>query len=123
MKIGKAIKIVNALAKGVNPRTGAEFSEKSPYRDQRTIRALLMATKVLEQIKKNEDRHLGNAGTPWKGKEERQLVSAFDAGRKISQLAKEHQRTEGAIRSRLLHLGKVKPNSVVRRACVKTFQL
>lgn len=123
MDTAKAIKIVSALAKGINPRTGEEFSEKNPYRNPRTIRALLMAVRGLEQIKKNEGRQLGNAGTPWKEKENQQLVSAFDAGRTVGQLAKNHQRTEGAIRSRLLHLGKVKPNSVVRRTRVKNFQL
>ena len=39
------------------------------------------------------------------------LGQAFDAGLSIAQLANEHQRSEGAIRSRLARLGKLAPRT------------
>ncbi len=126
MDTAKAIEIVSALAKGINPLTGDEFSERSPYRNPRTIRALLMAVKGLEQIKNCDDRRQqlpSNAGQPWRDEEDQQLISAFDAGRTISQLAKKHQRTEGAIRSRLFVHGRLQLPLVVRGARSKKFQL
>jgi len=127
MEIENAIKIVSALAKGINPRTGDEFSERSPYRNPRTIRALLMAVNGLEQIKNCDDRRQqlpSNAGQPWRDEEEQQqqLITAFDAGRTVKQLAKKHQRTVGAIRSRLVRLGRLTPFGD-RRTRVKIFQL
>src|SRR5262249_61243769 len=48
-----------------------------------------------------------NAGKPWTPAEEATLVRAFEAGAKISQLARQHGRTRQAIQGRLYRLGKV----------------
>jgi hypothetical protein len=47
------------------------------------------------------------AGKPWSRAEDSELADAFDAGRSIRELAEDHARTEGAIRSRLVRLGKL----------------
>lgn len=124
METGNAIKIIMALANGINPRTGEGFSEKSPYRNPQTIQALLVAIEGLKQIKSAEERQKSpkNAGEYWKDDEDLQLISAFDAGEKVSQLAKKHQRSRGAIVSRLLMHGRVPP-PVTRRHRVKKLQL
>jgi hypothetical protein len=49
------------------------------------------------------------AGKPWDGEEDESLVADFESGTAIAELAQMHQRTEGAIRSRLLKLGKLVP--------------
>jgi hypothetical protein len=47
------------------------------------------------------------AGKPWSRAEDAELAAACDAGESIRDLAASHRRTEGAIRSRLLRLGKL----------------
>jgi len=49
-----------------------------------------------------------HAGNPWRGEEEARLVSEFDSGLSIAEIAENHKRTKGAIRSRLKKLGKIK---------------
>ncbi len=49
-----------------------------------------------------------HAGNPWRGEEEVRLLSEFDSGLSIAEIAKNHKRTKGAIRSRLKKLGKIK---------------
>lgn len=46
---------------------------------------------------------------PWDAEEDQSLVADFESGTPIKDLAQTHQRTEGAIRSRLMKLGKLAP--------------
>lgn len=45
------------------------------------------------------------AGAPWIEQEDQQLDSEFASGMKISEIAKAHSRTNGAIRARLKRHG------------------
>jgi len=54
-----------------------------------------------------------NAGKPWSGQEDRSLVEAFDNGVPLRQIAMNHCRTDGAIASRLVKVGKVSERSEV----------
>jgi hypothetical protein len=47
-----------------------------------------------------------NAGKSWETSEDDQLIASFDSGMSIKELALKHQRTSGAIQSRLVKLGK-----------------
>lgn len=47
------------------------------------------------------------AGLPWDNEETAALLSAFDAGASVSRLAAAHERTEGAIISRLANLDRL----------------
>ena len=110
MNIDKALEIICALANGVDPYTGEEFPADSPYQNPQTVRALFMATQALERAKKADDklRKLPeNAGKAWGDEEDHSLIKAFDSGKTTKQLAEEHQRTEGSIRSRLMKHGKI----------------
>jgi LmbE family N-acetylglucosaminyl deacetylase len=118
MEISEALKIIHALADGVNPLTGEVFSDNSPYQHPQIIRALFVAIRALEQAEKKQasKRELpGNAGKPWDAEEDVQLSEGFDAGMTISQLAHKHQRTSGAIESRLVKSGKLPPDPLNRR--------
>ena len=71
-------------------------------------------TKLATTVKeKTEDRQRRerllpvNAGKPWNHDEEKLLCEGFDGGLTVSELAQKHQRTEGAIQSRLEKLSKV----------------
>jgi hypothetical protein len=110
MDAAKSLEIIRALANGVDPHTGEEFSADSPYQHPQTIRALFVAIQALERVKKAGDRQRqlpDNAGKPWSDEEDHRLVSAFDSGKTTKQLAEDHQRTEGSIRSRLVKHGKI----------------
>ena len=57
-----------------------------------------------------------NAGKPWTEAEDDKLVAEFHAKEKVSDIAKEHGRTYGAIESRFDHLGlKKKPFWLFKR--------
>lgn len=93
MNLIESIKILELLANGANPQTGEVFSMDSPYQNPQTIRALFMALRALERQKaaKKLDQSLPlNAGNPWTSDEEQRLVSKFDAGTPIEDLARVH---------------------------------
>jgi len=48
-----------------------------------------------------------NAGNPWTTEEDNLLIEQFDKGLTVMEMAGHHKRTEGAIKSRLLKLGKI----------------
>jgi hypothetical protein len=50
-----------------------------------------------------------NAGKPWSDDEDRQLLSAFDNGRPLAELAQSHSRTRGGIQARLIRHGRLAP--------------
>jgi len=108
MEINHAIKIISALADGIDPNTGEVFPKNSPYQDPDTLRALFLAIQGLEKMKSKEARSKAlpdNAGQSWSREEDLELIDQFKAGASIDELAKLHGRTVGAMRSRLLKLG------------------
>jgi len=115
MDIKQSLEIINALANGIDPHTGEEYSADSSYQHPQTVRALFMAVEAMEQLKerakKAEDRQKrlpGNAGKAWEADEDQRLLTAFDGGKSIKEIAEEHQRTESAIFSRLMIHDKIK---------------
>jgi hypothetical protein len=115
MEISEALRIIQALADGVDPNTGEVFPVNSPYQHPQVVRALFTAAKTLERSERRarrDDRLPENAGKSWDHAEDRQLCQGFDAGMPISQLAQQHKRTEGSIRARLEKLGKIQPQGM-----------
>jgi len=103
MDIIRAKEIVRNLANGIDPLTGEVFPEDSVYSSPEIIRALFT---VLEKVNCDEPSDaLRNAGKPWTDEEDAWLREEFYSKRKISDIAKKHGRTRGAIASRLEHLG------------------
>ena len=110
MNIEKALTILGPLSEGIDPYTGELFSPDSPYQHADTVRALYTAIDILEKKLARDKRHANspvNAGSPWSEEEDADLIKEFDSGHKISELAKLHERTHGAIQSRLIKLGKI----------------
>jgi len=93
------LEILLALAAGTDPITGEVFPADSPYNQPEIIRALLFALDELRAIAEK-----GNQGLPWNEQEDELLAERFNEGIKITQLAKLHSRTYGAIKARLLKL-------------------
>ena len=116
MEISDALKIVQALAEGIDPTTGEVFPEGSPYNDPRVIRALFQALQAMERAKEKERRARelpGNTGKPWSDEEDRLLIQEFDAHVAIPEIAAKHHRTQGGISARLVRLGKIRDRSDV----------
>lgn len=112
----EAKKIIDALANGIDPATGEILPAQSTFNNPQVIRALFAAAKVLEGAAKRAKRDSplpGNAGRSWSEAEDKELLTNFDAGVLVKELAVKHGRTQGAIASRLVHLGKIKDRSDV----------
>jgi hypothetical protein len=113
MDEARAHAVVSALANGVNPLTGELFAVDSPYQSPDIIRALFSAVRALEAAGRRRTRGQGaasgNAGKPWSDEEDHQLLSAFDGGRPLAELAQAHGRTRGGIQARLVRHGRLAP--------------
>src|SRR5712671_3760732 len=97
MDEAQALRILSALASGINPVTGEVFPKDSPYQSPDIIRALFVATRGLEAgaqrmppssppspsrpAEPARNPANGNAGKSWSAEEDRQLLAAFDGGK------------------------------------------
>lgn len=113
----EARRIIEALAQGVDPETGAEvLPQDSLLQRPAVIRALFCASQALttaERKKKPADAASGNAGSAWTEEEDRRLLDAFDQGSTVDQLAHAHGRSKGGIASRLVRLGRIKERAEI----------
>ncbi|MDD9810271.1 MAG: hypothetical protein OXU71_00925 [Gammaproteobacteria bacterium] len=109
-----ALKIVQALADGVDPITGEVLPDDSPYQSAKVTRALFHCVQLIEHKTKVDSRRTGvpsNAGNPWTQMEDREIVEKFEQGKSVQEISRSHGRTHGAIESRLSKLGKMPPNT------------
>ena len=111
MEREQALKILNALANGVNPATGEVFAADSAYQHPDTVRALFEAIRAIDAVQ-GAQRNDSNAGNMqnfvrWTPEEEERLTAGFDAGKSSAELARLHNRSRAAIEARLLKLGKI----------------
>ena len=112
----RAFEIVRSLAEGVDPVTGEIFPSDSPYSQAEVVRALywfLLEVRVPAPTpgltrKPPRPTPLGQdlGWQPWTADEDERIRTAWHAGdRNAGALAREHQRSRGAIKSRLAKLG------------------
>jgi len=120
MEKAAAVKIIQQLADGIDPQTGKTFHADSPYQQPDTVRALFIAFQALDERPAAKARPAANenapqnSGKPWSDEEDHALAAAFDAGKKIPELATSHQRSRFAIEARLGKLGKIEPPANLR---------
>jgi len=108
--MSETLQILRALADGKHPLTGEALPDESCYQSAKVLRALLAGIEALAKEAQKKNRVLpGAAGKPWDAEEDESLVADFESGTAIAALAQTHERTEGAIRSRLMRLGKLVP--------------
>ncbi len=113
MEIQEALKIMRALADGVNPTTGEVLQAESVYQNPQTVRALQRAVGALEYVEERErnKRKLPlKAGLPWSRAEDEQVCEDLRKGINFHDIAKTHNRTVGSIIARLVKLGKIAPH-------------
>ena len=116
MERERAVQIIQALADGIDPLTGAVFPADSVYQRADTVRALYFAIHSLSSpvrgakasTAQDKDKSApSNAGRPWSQEEDLRLGQAFDAGKSVETLAEEHKRSRWAVEARLVRLGKI----------------
>jgi len=110
MDTERALRILEALADGVDPFTGEVFPDDSPYQNPQVVRALSSAVEAVKRVRKIDSRKKSlpaKAGIPWSEEEDERLVEEFEAGKSIRELAEMHERSMGAIQARLVRLGKI----------------
>lgn len=139
MEKAAALKIIQQLADGIDPQTGQAFGADSSYQHPDTVRALFVAVRALDappasapasapaskpaskpRAVATGENAPSNSGKPWSDDEDKALAAAFDAGKKILELATAHQRSRFAIEVRLAKLGKIEPPANMRGHGTKT---
>jgi hypothetical protein len=108
MQEQRARKILQALVQGVDPTTGVELDAGTVLQRADVLRALLAGVTALEQVSARAQRRAqlpDNVGRPWSADEERGLVTAFQSGDALSDIAAKLGRTLRAIEARLERLG------------------
>ncbi len=119
MEIQEALKIMKALADGVNPETGEVIANDAIYQNAQNVRALHRAVSALEyQEERERTKRLlpGNAGKPWSSQEDAQVCDELKSGTDFHDIAKKHNRTVGSIIARLVKLGKIAPKPDAQKA-------
>ena len=115
------LKIVEALANGIDPITGEILPSESPYNHPDVIRALFTTLDLMKnpekkapKVKKTPEQKQAenienglprNAGLPWTDEQRADLAQQFSSGEEIKMLAEIHGRTNGAITSELKKQG------------------
>ncbi len=112
MNIPETLAVIEALAEGIIPATGEVFAPGSPFDNPRVIRALHTAAQHLRQASAQPAQP--NASPPkaysdWSEEEDQELIRQFKAKLPIRAIADHHQRTRGAIQSRLARLDLIEP--------------
>ena len=110
MNLLSAKPILEALADGVDPRTGEVLDPGSPIESAEVVRALHVAVAAIDREVRRRERASSlpeNAGKAWAAEQDDAVARLFDAGGTVAAIAKELQRTRGSIASRLVRLGRV----------------
>lgn len=105
----EAARIIQALAGGTDPYTREPLSTGGPLSNPDTVKALRAAAGALRNgpTQKRPRELPAQAGTPWDPAEEKILLDEFESGKAMAAIARSHGRTAGAIKARLIRLGKV----------------
>jgi hypothetical protein len=114
MEIGEALKIMRALADGLNPETGEVLTPDAVYQYLPVVRVLHRSVRALEYVEERERSRKTppvNAGKSWSRAEDEQVCEELRRGIDFHQIAKTPNRTIGSIIARLVKLGKIGPNT------------
>jgi hypothetical protein len=93
MRLEEAIRILETLADGRDPDTGAALPPDSVAQSPQVVRALYTVVQGLKGLgRRSPAAGAGreNAGKPWGEAEEADLLRGFEAGTPLTELAKKH---------------------------------
>ena len=114
MEIEEALKIVRALADGVDPHTGQVCPTDAIVRNPQVVIALHRAIGAMEaqaEREKAKQAQPGNAYRWWSKAEDQQVCEELRQGLDFKEIARKHHRTVASIAARLIKLGKIAPKS------------
>ena len=114
MEIQETLRIMRALADGINPETGDFLVADAVYQYPPVVRALNQAVGALEIMQerlRNKKASPAKAGKSWSRAEDQQVCEELRRGIDFHQIAKTHNRTIGSIIARLVKLGQIGPNT------------
>jgi hypothetical protein len=109
MEIQEAIKVIRALADGVNPATSELLKDDSACRNPQAVMALNRALAALVTEQQRALKKPAGAGRYWSRTEDKQVCDELHKGMNFDEIAKTHNRTVGSIIVRLVKLGKMAP--------------
>lgn len=107
MDLQRAKDLLSALADGVNPMTGERLPENDSCNQAEVVRALYAVLNYMEMKKPAATGKLENAGKPWSRKDEEILCRMYDEGIGRKEICNHFERSETAIATRLVRLGKI----------------
>jgi hypothetical protein len=110
METQDAIKVIRALADGVNPETGEVLNEDSICRNPQAVMALNRALAALVTQQERELKKPVSAGQYWSRAEDKQVCEELRKGMPLEEIARTHNRTVPSIIVRLVKLGKISPD-------------
>jgi hypothetical protein len=108
MELQQVVSIVESLANGVDPGSGAPIA----FHSSDVPAALTTAAGIL---KGRDGNRPAAAGQRWTGDEDALLCHEFDGGMPVADIARQHGRSRGAITLRLVKLGRIEEESVKLR--------
>jgi len=111
METQEALKIMRALAGGLNPETGQAMEAEFVCRKPQVVKALNRALAALVQVEQRERTRPGNAGKYWSREEDAKVCAEVRKGIDFHEIARTHNRSVGSIVARLVKLGEIKPAS------------
>ncbi len=114
METQEALRIMRALADGINPESGKEMNAEAIYQCPPVVRAFHRAVQALEYVGERERSKKtlpAKAGKSWSRAEDAQVCEELRRGIDFHQIAKTHNRTVGSIIARLVKLGRIGPST------------
>jgi len=104
MNEAEARTILIHLSEGRAPDSDKPLAMDGVWNHPDVVRALAIAARRLKNSQRDRPaRH----GTAWTEEEDRLLLDGFDAGTTQADLAREHKRSSGSVRSRLILHGRI----------------
>ncbi|MGN6184799.1 MAG: hypothetical protein ACTHQM_14210 [Thermoanaerobaculia bacterium] len=106
MKRDEVVAVIESLANGLDPTTSEPVSH-STLQAGSVVRALFAAVSLLKEEPPRAKTKFAATGTLWTRDEEEQVCREFEKGMSVAQIGLRHGRSSGAIKTRLVKLGKM----------------
>jgi hypothetical protein len=112
MQEQRARQILQCLVQGVDPFDGTELPAGTILQRAEVLRALLAGVSALEAGAARATRRAQlplNVGRAWSAEEQSALITSYQSGEKLAEVAARHGRTLRGIEARLEKLGLMAP--------------
>jgi hypothetical protein len=118
MQEQRAREILHSLVQGIDPFNGEELPAGTVLQQAAVLRALLAGVAALEESSERASRRAQlprNIGRTWNEEEQARLITEFQSGEPLPDIAIRHGRTLRAIEARLEKLGLITPTQRTTR--------